>query len=326
MNADRPIGVAGAGSIGCFVGGMLAAAGRRVALLARPRLLAEIEANGLRLTDFDGAEQRLAANAITLSDDPSIFGQAGVVLVTVKSADTAEMADIIARHAPQDAVIVSLQNGVGNVAVLRESLPGRRCSAAWCRSTWSRSAKAGSTARPPATSLSGEDDAGTAASLSVPGLQMRAHRQHRRRAMGQADRQSQQRAQRALRHAAAPATGAARHGEGCSPTRWRRGWRRSRPTASRRFRRRRSRRPGRRRCCACPTSVFDADPGTDHEDRSGGAFLDVGGSAARPPHRDRLSAGRHHRARRPARLEVPLSRRIVALIRRPRPRARARRD
>ena len=51
---------------------------------------------------------------------------AGIVLVTVKSADTAEMADIIAQHAPQDAVIVSLQNGVGNVAVLRERLPGRR--------------------------------------------------------------------------------------------------------------------------------------------------------------------------------------------------------
>ena len=30
MIADRTIGIAGAGSIGCFVGGMLAAGGRRV--------------------------------------------------------------------------------------------------------------------------------------------------------------------------------------------------------------------------------------------------------------------------------------------------------
>jgi 2-dehydropantoate 2-reductase len=36
MIPDRPIGIAGAGSIGCFVGGMFAAAGRHVALLARP--------------------------------------------------------------------------------------------------------------------------------------------------------------------------------------------------------------------------------------------------------------------------------------------------
>jgi len=48
------------------------------------------------------------------------------VLVTVKSADTAAMADIIARHAPSDVVVVSLQNGVGNAAVLRDRLPGRR--------------------------------------------------------------------------------------------------------------------------------------------------------------------------------------------------------
>ena len=68
----------------------------------------------------------LARERLTLSDDPKIFADAGVVLVTVKSADTAEIADVIARHAPQDAVIVSLQNGVGNVAVLRERLPGRR--------------------------------------------------------------------------------------------------------------------------------------------------------------------------------------------------------
>ena len=40
---DNAIGVAGAGSIGCFVGGMCAAGGRHVALLARPRVIQEIE-------------------------------------------------------------------------------------------------------------------------------------------------------------------------------------------------------------------------------------------------------------------------------------------
>ena len=36
------------------------------------------------------------------------------------------MADIIARNAPPDVIVVSLQNGVGNVVVLRNRLPGRR--------------------------------------------------------------------------------------------------------------------------------------------------------------------------------------------------------
>jgi 2-dehydropantoate 2-reductase len=125
-HSDRPIGIAGAGSIGCFVGGMLAASGRRVALLARPRVVAEIAANGLRLTSFDGSEQKLDAGSLTVSDDPSIFTDVAAVLVTVKSADTADIADLIAGHAPSDAAAVSLQNGVGNVPVLRNRLLGRK--------------------------------------------------------------------------------------------------------------------------------------------------------------------------------------------------------
>src|SRR5262245_8987836 len=126
MNSERPIGIAGAGSIGCFVGGMLAAGGRRVALLARPRVIGEIETHGLHLTSFEGFDRRLPASQLALSENPDVFADAAIVLVTVKSTDTAAMADIIARHAPADAVIVSLQNGVSNVVLLRDKLPGRR--------------------------------------------------------------------------------------------------------------------------------------------------------------------------------------------------------
>src|SRR5262245_37727839 len=77
---DRPIAVAGAGAIGCFVGGMLAARGHRVSLLVRPRVKTEIERFGLRLTDFDGSEQRLSAGQLALSEDASIFHSVGAVL------------------------------------------------------------------------------------------------------------------------------------------------------------------------------------------------------------------------------------------------------
>ena len=174
MNANRPIGVAGAGSIGCFVGGMLAAAGRRVALLARPRVIGEIEADGLRLTSFEGLDQTIGQDRLTLSDDPSIFSECGVVLVTVKSADTAGMADAIARHAPADAVVVSLQNGVGNVAVLRERLPGRRVLGGMV--PFNVVALGGGRFH---RSTSGDiviaaDADGSAEKLSVPGLALRA--------------------------------------------------------------------------------------------------------------------------------------------------------
>ena len=115
--------VAGAGSIGCYVGGCLAAAGRRVGLLLRPTLADSIGRHGLRITDLEGADRSLPASALTVATDPAAaLAEARIVLVTVKCGATGTMAGLIARHAPSDAVVVSLQNGVGNLAVLRAHL------------------------------------------------------------------------------------------------------------------------------------------------------------------------------------------------------------
>jgi 2-dehydropantoate 2-reductase len=174
MILDRPIGVAGAGSIGCFVGGISAAAGRRVALLARPRVIEEIEANGLRLTSFEGFDRTIPSSQLTLSENPSIFSDAGVVLVTVKSADTAEIADVIAAHAARDAIIVSLQNGVGNVSVLRQRLPGRRVLAGMVPFNVVAPGDGRFHRATSGDIVIEQDDAGTAAQLSVPNLNMRS--------------------------------------------------------------------------------------------------------------------------------------------------------
>lgn len=174
MNSERPIGIAGAGSIGCFVGGMLAAGGRRVALLARPRVIGEIETRGLRLTSFDGFDRRLAANQFALSENPDVFADAAIVLVTVKSADTAGMADIIATHAPADAVIVSLQNGVGNAAVLREKLPGRTVLGGMVPYNVIALGEGRFHQATSGDIVAERDAAGTAERLSVQGLQVRA--------------------------------------------------------------------------------------------------------------------------------------------------------
>jgi 2-dehydropantoate 2-reductase len=125
MAIDRTsrIVVAGAGSIGCYVGGCLALVGRHVTLLLRPVLAAAIARHGLRISDLDGADRTLPASALTLTADPgAALAGAQIVLVTVKSGTTAEMAGLIARHAPAEAVVVSLQNGVGNLDVLRAHL------------------------------------------------------------------------------------------------------------------------------------------------------------------------------------------------------------
>ena len=173
MVAGQTIGIAGAGSIGCFVGGMLVAGGRRVALLARPRVIAEIEAHGLRPTSFEGFDQTIMRDRFALSENPHLFEDAGIVLVTVKSADTAAMADIIARYAPSDAVIVSLQNGVGNTAVLRHHLPGRRVLGGMVPFNVMALGKGRFHRATSGDIVIEQDEARTAEKLSVPGLKMR---------------------------------------------------------------------------------------------------------------------------------------------------------
>jgi 2-dehydropantoate 2-reductase len=173
MIATKPISVAGAGSIGCFVGGLLADAGRRVSLLARPRVVEEINSKGLRVTSFEGFDRTVTSSQLSLSDDPSIFNDAGVVLVTVKSTDTADIADLIARHAPPDAVIVSLQNGVGNAAVLRGRLPGRRVLAGMVPFNVIALGEGRFHRATSGDIVIEQDEAGTAAQLSTPHLTMR---------------------------------------------------------------------------------------------------------------------------------------------------------
>ena len=174
MEKDRPIVVAGAGSIGCFVGGLAACAGRRVSLLARPRMIAEIERFGLTLTSLEGSSWHLAPQQLKLSEDPEALTEAGVVLVAVKSADTAEIADAIALHAPPDAVIVSLQNGVANAAVLRGRLPGRTVLAAMVPFNVIAAGEGRFHRATSGDIVIERDAADTATQLSVPRLAVRA--------------------------------------------------------------------------------------------------------------------------------------------------------
>jgi len=165
-----PVVVAGAGSIGCFVGGLLADAGFKVTLLARQRIIADIAAHGLHLTSIEGLDRQLPPRSVGATDDPAAMRDAASILVAVKSTDTAAMADLIARHAPLDATIVSLQNGVDNVPLLRERLSDRKVLAGMVAFNVVTMG-GGRYHRATSGDLIIEQDAsGTASQLNVPGL------------------------------------------------------------------------------------------------------------------------------------------------------------
>jgi 2-dehydropantoate 2-reductase len=102
------------------VGGRLAATGAPVTFVGRPRMRVELAAHGLRLTDYLGADLRVAD--VRFETTPAGAAGADLVLVTVKSAATEGAAAELAGILKPGAVVVSFQNGVRNGELLRSRL------------------------------------------------------------------------------------------------------------------------------------------------------------------------------------------------------------
>jgi 2-dehydropantoate 2-reductase len=101
----------GAGGVGSLLGGRLALAGERVALVGRPRHVERIAAVGLRIVECDGAVTtvRLAA-----SETPPAPELGDIVVLTVKSYDTPAALAALRRVYDRATPIICLQNGVRN--------------------------------------------------------------------------------------------------------------------------------------------------------------------------------------------------------------------
>jgi len=118
--------VFGAGSIGCYVGGCLQSAGVAVQWVGRPRVLARLRAHGLGLSDLDGRQQRIAPAELRLHEQLPPDAAPALVLLCVKSGDTAAAAGQLAACLPPGTPVLSLQNGVGNADVARRQAPWLR--------------------------------------------------------------------------------------------------------------------------------------------------------------------------------------------------------
>jgi 2-dehydropantoate 2-reductase len=113
------IAVMGAGAVGCYFGGMLARAGHDVVLIGRPLHVEAVERRGLRL-ETQTFDERIRVSAST---EGSAVQGAQLVLFCVKSTDTESGAAAIKPYLAQDALLLSLQNGVENADRLRALLP-----------------------------------------------------------------------------------------------------------------------------------------------------------------------------------------------------------
>ena len=116
--------IAGTGALATLFAARLAAAGHQVSMLGSWRNgLQALHERGARLVGADGREH---AEHVQATDDPAAVRGARLCLVLTKSWQTERVAAQLAMCLDEDALAVTLQNGIGNRELLSKALGARR--------------------------------------------------------------------------------------------------------------------------------------------------------------------------------------------------------
>ena len=113
------IAVMGAGGVGGYFGGRLAAAGEDVVFIARGRHLEAVQQRGLQIRSALGDVNISPAQA---TDDPASIGRVELAIFTVKLYDTEAAAQAIKPLIGPNTGVVTFQNGVTGTEVLSRVL------------------------------------------------------------------------------------------------------------------------------------------------------------------------------------------------------------
>lgn len=110
------IAIMGAGAIGSVIGGMLGRKGHKVTLIGRKPHIDTIRKNGLHISGIWGDFTVHTLNAVT--EPPHEYQD--IIFLTVKSFDTVKAAKETMPMVGTNTVVVSIQNGLGNIETLVE--------------------------------------------------------------------------------------------------------------------------------------------------------------------------------------------------------------
>jgi 2-dehydropantoate 2-reductase len=111
------VAVVGAGAVGGYFGGVMARSGASVVMIGRRPFVDAVNSEGLYLETLQFQE----TVRVEASTELSAVRGAEIVLLCVKTTDTADTARKLAPLLAPNAVLVSLQNGVDNAERIREA-------------------------------------------------------------------------------------------------------------------------------------------------------------------------------------------------------------
>jgi 2-dehydropantoate 2-reductase len=112
------IAIIGAGAVGCYYGGLIAASGQEVVLIAKPQRAKIIKEQGLRIK-WPTYTQHIQIN---VTDDDRAIQKAKALFICVKANQSTTIAKQIRPYLAKSALVLSLQNGLQNAARLSEIL------------------------------------------------------------------------------------------------------------------------------------------------------------------------------------------------------------
>ncbi len=115
--------IMGAGAVGSAVGGYLALGGNEVTLIGRKQHVEAINRDGLCLS-LDGVERQNIRNGLRAVETAAeLSGEFDIIILTVKSFDTAAALTELAPLITPETTLMSLQNGIGNEPVIAQAYP-----------------------------------------------------------------------------------------------------------------------------------------------------------------------------------------------------------
>jgi 2-dehydropantoate 2-reductase len=106
--------IMGAGSVGCYLGGLLAATGRTVHFVGRPRVLDGLRKHGLTTSDLEEHRLHIPASGLNLHQALPAGLRPKLTLLCVKSGATIDAAQALQQALPAGSLVLSMQNGIGN--------------------------------------------------------------------------------------------------------------------------------------------------------------------------------------------------------------------
>jgi 2-dehydropantoate 2-reductase len=124
MSPQPSVLIAGSGAMACLFGARLSAHADVTLLGTWPEGVAALQRHGVRL-EAGGMETR---HSVRVTTDPLDCRGARFALVLVKSWQTGRTAGMLAQCLAQDGIALTLQNGLGNLEVLRAALGAERAA------------------------------------------------------------------------------------------------------------------------------------------------------------------------------------------------------